>query len=303
MKHAFRIFFGLTTLFIFSSCSVVNKIISKPSSTPTATMTPVITDTPQATWTPTPPPSVGIVNQIYIWQEDFDSTFMNLQQAYEEIGLKEKPEEDIKKEAIDQLIDETIFLSAARESGFSISHEEIEQRLQDVIAATGDSNVVKNWQNQYHYSDEGLFRAMEREIASAWMREKIFAENLQNIEQIHTYQILTADIESAQKAKEKLDLGLPFIDLAKQFDPLTGGDMDWIAKGILVYPELEDALFSLQPGTYTDIIETNNGFHILYAAEISSDRKINEQSMQILQHKFLTSWLQEQREKAEIHIF
>jgi parvulin-like peptidyl-prolyl isomerase len=135
------------------------------------------------------------------------------------------------------------------------------------------------------------------------MREKIFAENLQNIEQIHTYQILTADIESAQKAKEKLDLGLPFIDLAKQFDPLTGGDMDWIAKGILVYPELEDALFSLQPGTYTDIIETNNGFHILYAAEISSDRKINEQSMQILQHKFLTSWLQEQREKAEIHIF
>ena len=303
MKSFTRILLLAAGLFFLSSCSVVNKIISNPSATPTATTTPVITDTPQATLTPTPPPSVGIVNQIYIWQEDFDSTFKNLQQTYKEIGSEEKSEEDIKKEAINQLIDETIFLSAAKELGFLVSHEEIDQRLKNVISATGDNNAVKNWQSQYGYSDEGLYRTMEREIASSWMREKIFAEKLQKIEQIHTYQILTADIETAKKAKEKLDLGLPFIDMAKQYDPLTGGDMDWIAKGIMVYPELENALFSLQPGTYTDIIETNNGFHILYAAEISSDRELNAQSLQILQHKVLSSWLQEQREKAEIEIF
>jgi len=282
---------------------MVSRILSRPSATPTMTITPVITDTPQATLTPTPPPSVGIVNQIYLWEEDFNAILINLQEAYQEISSEEKSEEDIRKEAIDSLINETIFLSAAKDSGFLITKEEIDQRIQNVISATGDINVVKNWQNQYHYSDEGLHRTMERELAAAWMREKIFAEQLAQIKQIHTFQILTTDMETAKKAKEKLDLGLPFIDMAKQYDPLTGGDMDWIARGILVYPELEEALFSLQSGTYTDIIETSNGFHILYAAEISSERKLNSQSLQILQHKVLSSWLQTQREKAEIQIF
>ncbi|HQP45240.1 MAG TPA: peptidylprolyl isomerase, partial [Flexilinea sp.] len=97
-----------------------------------------------------------------------------------------------------------------------------------------------------------------------------------------------------------LDLGLNFIDLAKTNDPITGGDLDWVARGILVYPQLEDALFALQPGSYSDIIETDIGFHILYAAERSTDHALTPQSRQILEHKILSDWVKEQKSSAEI---
>ena len=79
-----------------------------------------------------------------------------------------------------------------------------------------------------------------------------------------------------------------FADVAKTNDPITGGDLDWVARGILVYPQLEEALFALQPGSYSDIIETDIGFHILYAAERSTDHALTPQSRQILEHKILS---------------
>ena len=303
MKYPVRIIIASFILIFFSSCSIVNKVIHPATKTPTSTMTPEETATPVPTLTPTPPPSVATVNGLYIWKEDFETTLENLRQAYAETSQETVPEDEMKQEALDKLIDETIFLSAAQTAGFVITPAELDTRIQTLTTQSGDENAVKNWQNQYHYTDEGLRRALEREIASSWMREKIFSKNLNAVEQIHAYQILATDSADANDVKTKLDLGLPFLDLAKEYDPLTGGDMDWIPRGILVYPALEEALFALEPGTYTDVIETKIGFHILYAAEKTSDRELDSQTLQILQHKTLESWLQEQRSKAEITIF
>lgn len=302
IKNPIRILVFSFLLISLSSCSVINSVLHPATKTPISTMTPQETATPLPTLTPTPPPSVAIVNGLYVWKEDLETTLENLRQAYTETSRETISEEDLKQEALNKLIDETIFLSAAQEAGFTITSEELDTRIQSLNTQADSEEAVKSWQNQYHYSDGGLRRALEREIASAWMREKIFSESLSTVEQIHTYQILTTDSSEANDVKTKLDLGLPFLDLAKEYDPLTGGDMDWIPRGILVYPELEKALFALEPGTYTDVIETKIGFHILYAAEKSSNHELDSQTLQILQHKVLESWLQEQRTRAEITI-
>lgn len=300
MKTIFRFLFIFALLISISSCGTINQMIHPPSATPTVTQTATITSTPLPTVTPTPPPSVAIVNGIYIWQEDFDLTVANLRQAYMDTQSVQPSEETLEQEALNTLMDETLFQAAAEKEGMIISDEEINARIQSLTEKVGGADAFQHWLSENHYSESSFRRALNREISAARIREKLFSEKLSGIEQIHAYQIFTTTHAEANSVKTKLDLGLSFIDLAKTNDPITGGDLDWVARGILVYPQLEDALFALQPGSYSDIIETDIGFHILYAAEKSTDHELTPQSRQILEHKILSDWVEEQKASAEI---
>jgi len=300
MKTIFRFLFIFALLISIGSCGTINQMIHPPTATPSATLTATITPTSLPTLTPTPPPAVAIVNGIYIWQEDFDMTVANLRRAYSDTQSMQPSEETLKQEALDTLIDETLFQAAAAKDGIIISDEELDTRIQSLIEKAGGSDAFRQWLSENHYSESSFRRALTREISAAKIREKLFSEKLTGIEQIHAYQIFTATHAEANTIKTKLDLGLNFIDLAKTNDPITGGDLDWVARGILVYPQLEDALFALQPGSYSDIIETDIGFHILYAAERSTDHALTPQSRQILEHKILSDWVKEQKSSAEI---
>lgn len=73
--------------------------------------------------------------------------------------------------------------------------------------------------------------------------------------------------EEAQQALSRALAGEEFARLAREYsdDPGTrddGGDLGWQQKGNLV-AEFEDALWALQPGQISDIVETSFGFHII----------------------------------------
>lgn len=283
-----------------TACSSINQIFNPVMATPTATLTPMITPTSLPTLTPTPPPSVAIVNGIYIWQEDIDLTKANIASAHMETSGKTLSEAELEQEALQTLIDETIFQSAAINQGINLKEEALTARIQKLIEDAGGEDAFHLWMDKNNYTEASFRRALSREADAAALRENIFAEKLSNVDQIHAYQILTTTRSEADAIKTKLDLGLSFLDLAKSNDTITGGNLDWVARGILVYPQLEEALFALQPGTYTDIIETDIGFHILYAAERSTEHELSLQTRQILEHKALADWLSEEKSTADI---
>ena len=68
--------------------------------------------------------------------------------------------------------------------------------------------------------------------------------------------------------KEQLDSGVPFEDLARENSdcPENAGDLGFFARGKMV-PAFEEVVFNLQPGSYSDVFETEFGWHIAKVIE------------------------------------
>ncbi|NIR45209.1 MAG: hypothetical protein GWN99_12565 [Gemmatimonadetes bacterium] len=71
----------------------------------------------------------------------------------------------------------------------------------------------------------------------------------------------------AEDIRQRLVAGESFSELAQRYsaDPLSGrrgGDLGWKTRGQLVEP-LDSIAFNLEPGTISDLVRTNFGFHIL----------------------------------------
>jgi len=88
-----------------------------------------------------------------------------------------------------------------------------------------------------------------------------------------------AEVEEIRKKAEevlkKARHGSKFEDLAKQYSDDTtkdkGGDLGWIVQGQTV-PEFEKAAFTLPPGSISDLVRTQYGFHIIKVMEHQAAR-------------------------------
>lgn len=289
------LFLGLM-IFLTGACSIMKSATPTPTLIPTATAT----VTPIPSPSPTPLPAVAFVNGIGISREDFDTVRENFRAALTEINGSEPDPETLKETAFDWFLGELLFESAAAKNGIAVSDADIESRLNKAIEDAGGEEEFASWLSNHHYTREGFVRTLRREAAAIGMRQSLINQTLVNVEQIYAYMIRTDTRPEASQIKTKLDMGLNFVQLAKSNDPITGGDLDWVARGVMVDPVLEDALFALEPGSYTDIIETENGFYLLYAAQRSTGQPLSLQTRQILEKNLLRSWVEQQKTQAEI---
>ncbi len=104
---------------------------------------------------------------------------------------------------------------------------------------------------------------------------------LQNLHQfasppkVRASHILLRTMPEAKEVLVKLKAGEDFSELAKQYSidlpmALSGGSMGTITKGRSL-PQLEEVLFILKEGQYSDIVQTQFGCHILRVDEIIND--------------------------------
>jgi peptidyl-prolyl cis-trans isomerase C len=297
MNKLWRLLLFGIMVFLTGACSIMKSATPTPTVIPTATAT--ITPIPSPT--PTPQPVVAYVNGIGISSEDFDTVRENFREALTEINGSEPDAETLKETTFDWFLGELLFESAATKNGITVSDEDIESRLNKAIENAGGEKGFAIWLSNHHYTREGFIRTLRREAAAVGMRQLLIDQTLVNVEQIYVYMIRTDTHPEANQIKTKLDMGLNFVQLAKSNDPVTGGDLDWVARGVMVDPVLEEALFALEPGSYTDIIETENGFFLLYAAQRSTEQPLSLQTRQILEKNLLRSWVEQQKKQAEIN--
>ncbi len=126
--------------------------------------------------------------------------------------------------------------------------------------------------------------AASEEELRAYYNEHIDRYRIQN--RVHASHILfktigktDAEVEEIRKKAEevlkKAKHGAKFEDQARQYSEDTtkekGGDLGWIVQGQTV-PEFEKTAFSLPPGSVSDLVKTQYGFHIIKVIEHENAR-------------------------------
>jgi peptidyl-prolyl cis-trans isomerase D len=108
-------------------------------------------------------------------------------------------------------------------------------------------------------------------------------DNFRSPEKIHVRHILVkttgkSDAEKktlrtkADDLLKQLKSGANFADLAKKSSDDTasaekGGDLDWIVKGQIQFPEFESAIFALKPQETSNVVTTEQGYEIAQVTE------------------------------------
>ena len=163
----------------------------------------------------------------------------------------------------------------------------------------GSADALSQWQSAHGYDDASFRIALKRSAEAAWMRDKIIADVPANVEQIHLRQILTYNQVDAQLALDQLNTGSDFDELAALYDPITLGELGWVPQGYLLDAAADDAVFALQAGKYSAIIETEAGFHIFKAIE-RADHPLSPDALLTKQEQALQNWVAEKRASSDI---
>ena len=271
---------------------------------PTVTAEPIpeVTDTVQ----PTPTEAVAYaaaVNGEGIRQTSYDASLLQLQvalQTYPDM----LPEGQTAQEAvIEQLVYRALLAQAAREAGFSATEEIVTQRLAQLTANAGGEEALDQWLAENGYSLETFLLELPLEIEAAWQRDQIAAAVPEVMEQVRAQQILFYDSFQASRAYDQLNAGFPFDQIAANNDPQSLGYLDWFPRGYLIFPEIEEAAFSLEPGQYSQVIETPAGYHILYVYEKAPAHPLSAEARLTLQEKAVSEWLTQQRSQSAVEVY
>ena len=269
-----------------------------PSPSPAAPSGVPATDTPIPTPTVTPVPLAVVVNGEAITLAEYQAN-LSLFQAATGAELAT----DAQQAVLDELVNQALLAQGARESGFVLDEAALQARWEALAAQLDGEQTLSDWAAAHGFSEPDLRIALQRAAEAAWMRDQIMAGVGEVAEQAHARQILLYNSSDAELVYSWLQSGLDFAGLAADYDPATGGDLGWFPRGYLTEAAaLDEAIFALEPGQYTAVIETGLGFHIIQLIEMDEQHPLSPQARRMLQIQALQDWLAARRSQGNIQV-
>ena len=288
-----------TIAFIVTNILVVT-LTACQQNTPTSTSSGV---TPSTISLPsdTPIPMAVTVNGEGISKTEFDAEVSRFMAAQTELG-NTIPADQANQQVLDELIDQFLLKQGAEAAGFTVDDVLLQERIDSLVTQLGNQDALNTWEQNHGYSDESFRVSLRRQIAAAWMRDYIIAQVPTIADQVHVQQILAYTQEAVQNAWDQLNAGADFDTLAYEFDPITKGELGWFPRNYLPDIQIEEAAFALQPGEYSQVIETIAGYSILKLIEKDGEHLLSPDALLTLQTRAIQDWLDNQRASSDIVI-
>lgn len=253
---------------------------------------------------------VAIVGENIITKSALDQTAQSM--AYQSgIIPSDQPEQykKLKKQVLNNLINEKILLAKAKEDTIEASEQNVEnelnRRIEQLSQQFGSEEEVENRFGKTIDEIKDFYRTdIKNGLTIQMLQQKEFADisvsrnevidfyntikdSLPAIQETvrlrHILMKVTPGEEQRKKAmdkflsfKKQLKAGKSFEELAKRYSedqstaPL-GGDLGFIERGSL-YPSFEEAAFDLKVGEISNAVETPIGLHVIKAVEKDKDR-------------------------------
>ena len=215
------------------------------------------------------------------------------------------------RQVLDRLITNLLILQEGKRLGITVTDEEIDARIQNLINANfyGMADSFYQALEQYGLTEESLKKDIKTELIlrkiageqisiSDEEAREYFKANQQNYnipEQVEARHILVDTREEAEEILELLKSGRDFAELAGEYSKDTlsaeqGGNLGFFQRGEMV-PEFEEAAFSLPVNQVSDPIETTYGFHII---EVLGRKAAKEVAFEEVEEKVREALLEEQ---------
>ncbi len=286
--------FWLLLLFLFlSACTHGGTPVAEESPTvEIITITPTFV-VPSAT----PVPAAAIVNGERVPLSWLDSELSRYLTAQEVLGQDVRDQDAARQIVLDDLIDQVLLAQAARDSGFEVTDEEVRTHL-DELRGEVDLDA---WMLEWGYSEDELFQLLKLQLLGSFQRDSVLKMVPESMEQVELRQVFAYTEDGARRALVSLTSGRDFDEVAFEYDPQTGGYLGWVPRGYLLIPAVEEAAFSLPVGSYSDIIESEIGYHILKVIS-REERELSSDALITLQRQALHTWLAEQKENSTIEV-
>jgi len=246
--------------------------------------------------TPTPAPLAATVNDQAILLEDLNNEILRYMKAHPDTSAEQSFDASLQS-----MIDQYLFAQEARNNGYSADEEMVSDRIIELINELGDETLFTRWLEKNYYTQESFERTLTIAIESDYQIELIIQQIPDEIDQVELRQILVYDRVTADNIQLALESGTDFKWLAAQYHPLTNGYLSWSPKGYLSQPEIETVAFELEPGTVSEMIETDFGYHFIKVLN-HEIHPLSIDAKQKLQHLALQSWIDQQRSNSKIEI-
>ena len=287
---------------------------------------------------------VAVVNEEIVTQQDLDQLravlYAQYAQHYQGDELLKKMEE-AKEGLLEQVIDDKLILSRAKELNIRVSEQEVEDKLEEIKGGFPSEQIfdetlrtqgitVANLKDRYR--DQIMMKKLvEFEVKSKVdvlpsEISRYYEEHRSEFKVDEKYKvrhilIKAGDDVSFELAKvesgeiyDKLRQGYDFSELAKAHsqgpNKEQGGDMGYISRGTIL-DELEDAIFKLKAGEFSGPVKSRLGYHIFKVEDVTDsgylgmDEAKKDIKRSLFQKKLkekLDEWVAELKSKAYISI-
>jgi peptidyl-prolyl cis-trans isomerase C len=286
---------------IFISVLLISILISGCSAGRNVTPTVAVPTETALPPTPTSLPLALRINDGGVLLSDYQEEYQRLEAAVKALGKTMTPDE-MKTRVIDDLVGTVLLNQAALKNGFILTDADVTNHINQLSQSMGGPEAFQTWKATNYFTDESFARSVARSLGSAWQRDQIIKALPETAEQVHARQIYFVREESANNYRQKVDSGSDFAALAKEADPITGGDLGWFPRGYLLQPEVEQAAFALQPGEVSAVIKSAIGFHLVQLIEKDPARKIEADAKSTLQRNAIIEWVNQEKKKNQIQI-
>ncbi len=223
-------------------------------------------------------------------------------------GLEAQPatQADFDAAVLEAMIDQVLIEQAAPRLGVTVSDEEVqaELALQEQLAAANGTTLEALLAEQLYTPEE--YRDVLRGLLLAQKVSEVVADVPSTAEQVHARHILVADEATARELIAQIQQGADFAQLAMEYSldassAPSGGDLGWVPRGVLLQPEVEDAIFALAEGELAPTpVRSSLGYHVVQTLERVQDRPLSQALLAERKQRAFQEWLAIERENAVI---
>lgn len=244
-------------------------------------------------------------------------------------------------DALNQLIENKLIVQEANTLGLQLNEKVVDEKIRETKARfKNEEEFLEALKNEGTSYDDFAKSVREQLILKAFLNQAVTSKvtvtpkeikayyemhtgEFGEEEKVHLFLILVRkdpanpklSEETARQISTKIKSGGEFAELAKSYsegpNAEKGGDLGFVNRGQLL-KDLEEKAFALEVGQVSDLIETEAGYHILWAKEKEkpSVKSLSEVETEVEAKVFRQKatevhekWLSSLKKKAYIHIF